>query len=657
MDHGGDNLAVDFLRRFWIVTGLLIPLLVLTRTGLGVLGFGDFPLRPYLQFVIASIIFYFSLVFFKHASYEVRLRNYGMMTLVSLALGSGYLFSAVSTFSPVLDAEFYVEISTLIWVLLFGHFLEAKSSSAAGDALQEITRLLPEKAHLKTKEGIKEVDLKSLVEGNVVIVKPGERVPADGRITKGDGNFNQAHLTGESRPVKKIRGDQVVAGAISLDGSVEIRLLRVGKLSTIGQIQNLISQAKKTKPLVQGIADQAARWLTFIALATAIITLLVWLIVFNRSPVFAITLAITVLVIACPHALGLAIPTVTTIATRLAVENGTFIKDMAKMEAVKDINYVVFDKTGTLTKGQFGVTRIEFLTKNKKNLLSIIAGIENHSSHPIGLAIVACAKDRQILPAKANNVKNLSGLGITGSVGGRKYFIGNRQLMVKKNLITPRVKRMLDSFDSVNETLVLIAGSKQVLGILALSDQVKPDSKQAVSQLHRLGIKVAMLTGDAKDVADSIAKQLGIDRVFAQVLPKDKYGRIKKLQEEGNRVMMVGDGVNDAPALTQADIGVAIGAGTDVAVEAGDIVLVHDNPKDIVGLITLSRKVYRKMVENLAWATGYNVVAIPAAAGVFAPWGFFLRPQMGAILMSLSSAVVVINALTLRRNKLAVDQK
>jgi P-type Cu2+ transporter len=648
------NSAADFLRRFWIVTGLLIPLLILTETGLSVLGFADFPLRPYLQFIVATAIFYFSLVFFKHAGHEIKAGNYGMMTLVSLALGAGYLFSVVSTLLPAVEAEFYLEISTLVWVLLFGHFLEAKSSVAAGDALQEVRKLLPEKAYLETKEGLKEVALESLAEGDIVIVRPGEKVPADGKIVEGNGGFGEAHLTGESKPVSRAKGDPVAAGAISLDGSVRVKLERVGPSSTIGRIQELILQARKTKPTAQRVADRASRWLTFTALGVSIITFFIWLVIFDRPLVFSTTLAITVLVIACPHALGLAIPTVITIAARLAVENGIFIKNMAKLEVAKDVDWAIFDKTGTLTKGQFSVKGVEFLTKvkDKKSLLSVIAGLESHSFHPIGLAIVDYFKKKQISPARVESIKNWPGLGIAGKVDKIKYFVGNQRLMTKKNLVTQTVLEKLDSFETSSDILVFAANSRQIFALVFLGDQVKPESKQAVSQLHQLGIRVAMLTGDTQKVADSVARQLGIDLVFAQVLPEDKYRYVKGLQDKGNRVVMVGDGVNDAPALVQADVGVAVGAGTDVAVEAGDVVLIRNNPKGIVSLIILSRKVYRKMIENLAWATGYNFLAIPAAAGVFAAWNFFLKPQAGAVLMSLSSVIVVINALTLKRAKL-----
>lgn len=646
--------ATDFLKRFFIVTTLLVPLIIFSHPAVKFLGVPDFALRPYLEFAIASVIFYFGIIFFKHAYHEIKMRQYGMMTLVSLGVGSGYLFSAVSTFMPALEVEFYLEISTLIWILLFGHFLEAKSSTAAGDALQEVAKLLPKEAHLKTKDGVREVSIESLEAGDVVLVKPGEKTPADGEIIKGSGNFNESHITGESKPVEKKEGAEVVAGAISLDGSVEIKLLRVGESSTIGQIQKLIFEAKQTKPSVQRLADRASQWLTFGAIAVSFTSLFVWSVVLGQPFIFAVTLAITVLVIACPHALGLAIPTVSTIATRLAIKNGVFIKDMGKIEVVKGVDYVVFDKTGTLTKGEFGVTDVKVLSGNEDELLKVAGAIESHSSHVIGLAIINYLKERKINFKEATKVKNLAGRGMDGEVSGHAFFLGNKRLMEERKVWTKEVSVVLDELSKESKTPVFIADKSKVLGVIALSDQVKVESKQAIEELHQLGVKVAMLTGDIKSAAEPIARQLGIDLFFAEVLPEDKYKHIKQLQDEGNVVMMAGDGVNDAPALTQANVGVAIGAGTDVAVEAGDIILTQSNPQHIVRLIILSRKVYAKMIQNLWWALGYNIVAIPAAAGLFIPLGFRLTPAIGALFMSLSSVVVVINAMSLRKVKLKV---
>lgn len=662
MIHGGPDMAQDFLRRFWIVTGFLVPLLLLTHTGLKLLGLTEFFFRPYIQFVIATIIFWIGRVFFQHAAHEIKAKQYGMMTLVSLGVGSGYLFSALATFLPVLKTEFYLEISTLIWVLLFGHFLEAKSSTAAGDALSEVAKLLPKKAHLIKAKKTLDVPIDQLKKDDIVLIKPGEKVPADGLIIKGSANFNEAHLTGESKPIKKTKDNQAVAGAICLDGSVQIKLNKVGANSTIGQIQALIQTAQTTKPSAQKLADRASKWLTFSALAIAIITLITWSVILAKPLVFAFTLAITVLVIACPHALGLAIPTVSTIAIRLAVKNGLFIKDLSKLEVVKAINYVVFDKTGTLTQGKFALQNFAFMDNlqaagiSKPQIYLLTLSLEKNSSHPIAQAVVNFLKTKiKTKPSPVKNFKNIAGKGIKAIVKGHQVLIGTRKLLTDSQIILyADLDKTTQFWQQQGHTIAYIAINGKHLASFSLSDQVKPESKPAIKNLHNLGVKVAMLTGDSQKVADSVAKKLNIDTVFAEVLPKTKYQHIKKLQQQGNTVIMAGDGVNDAPALTQADVGVALGAGTDVAVEAGDIILTQNNPQDLTRLIILARKVYRKMIENLIWALGYNILAIPAAAGLFISFGFQLRPDVGALLMSLSSVIVVINALALRKVKLDV---
>jgi len=674
----GPQAAGDFLRRFLIVTLLLVPLLIVSELGIKYLGTPDFAGRTYVEFAVATAIFYFGLIFFQHARHEWMARQYGMMTLVSLAVGSGYLFSAASTFIPAISTEFYLEISTLIWILLFGHFLEAKSSTAAGDALKEVAKLLPKQAHrVKTENrkqktensNVEDVDIEELKEGDVVLVKPGEKVPADGIIIKGAANFNESHISGESRPVSKKPGDRTIAGAICLDGSVEITLDKVGENSTIGQIKQLIQTAQTTKPTAQKIADKAAAVLTFTALGVGITTVLFWSLIAGQPFVFGMTLAITVLVIACPHALGLAIPTVSTIATTLAVKNGVFLKDLAKLEVIKKATCVIFDKTGTLTTGEFGVTSLRAspsragVAISPSNILQIAASLEQHSSHVIGLSIVKYAKQKGVSLQPVTDFKNLAGKGVEGMIGKKKYFVGNKSFIFSRHPEPAEGGRRISSISEIlrfaqndgmaESTLVFVSDEKNILGLISLSDQVKHESFSAVKSLHSLGVKVAMVTGDSRQVADGVAKQLGIDTVFAEVLPQDKYKYVRELQDKGEIVVMIGDGVNDAPALKQANVGVAIGAGTDVAVEAGDVVLTRSNPEDVAKLVILSRKVYRKMVENLLWATGYNVLAIPAAAGLFIPWGFRLTPGLGAILMSLSSVIVVLNALSLRRVKLS----
>lgn len=651
MGHGS---AQVFLKRFWIVTFLLIPLLVTNDFFATLLGVPTFALGKWVSFGIATIIFGFAFIFFQHASHEIKARKYGMMTLVSLAVGAGYLFSAASTFIPSLHAEFYLEISTLIWVLLFGHYLEARSGAAAGNALQEVAKLLPKQAH-KMVNGVEEdVDVAELKEHDEVLVKPGEKIPADGMVMEGSAHVDEALISGESKPVQKKEGDEVVAGAICLDGSLTVKLTRVGEHSTIGQIQKLIAEAQHTKPSSQRMADKAAGVLTFVAGITALLTILVWTLIMGETFVFAITLGITVLVIACPHALGLAIPTVTTITTSLAVKNGFFIKNMAKIEVIRKASYVVFDKTGTLTTGVFGVTDVLSLgDKTQQEVLSIAASLEQHSSHIIGQSIVAHSKKEGVTLSNISEFKNVAGKGIRASIGEEAFTVGNKAIVQEEGILSEAALEQYSQLASKGKTTIFVADENNVIGLIALSDTIKSEAYATVQKLHAMGVKVAMLTGDNAEVAKDVAEELGIDSYFAEVLPEDKYTHIQTLQTEGNVVLMVGDGVNDAPALTQADAGIAIGAGTDVAVEAGDVVLTRNNPEDIVRLLTLSKKVYTKMIQNLVWALGYNIVAIPAAAGVFAHsiffGGFFLRPEIGAFVMSLSTVIVVVNAMLLKR--------
>ncbi|HUY62379.1 MAG TPA: heavy metal translocating P-type ATPase [Candidatus Paceibacterota bacterium] len=649
--HGmGHGSAASYLRRFWIVTILIIPLALTNPPVAAFLHIPALSLGPWIQLGLATVIFGFALVFFQHAWHEIKARAFGMMTLVSLAVGTGYAFSVVATFVPSLGVQFYLEISTLVWVLLLGHYLEARSGAAAGDALAEVAKLLPKQAHKLVNGAETEVDIAELAEGDTVLVKPGEKVPADGAVIGGRSNVDESLVSGESKPVEKAEGANVIAGSIALDGSLTVKLSRVGEHSTIGQIQSLIASAQMTKPRQARIADTASAVLTFTALGVAILTLLVWSLVIGSSFAFAITLAITVLVIACPHALGLAIPTVTTIATSLSVKNGVFIKNFSKIETIRKTNYVVFDKTGTLTKGTFGVVGVEsFGDVSKDEVLRIAASLERHSSHVIGGSVVAYAGKNGISLAPVGDFKNIAGKGIRAVIDGMRYAVGNKTLMEEEHVMLDESVPMFERFSRDGKTTIFVADTKRVLGLIALADEVRPESKETVRKLHDLGLKVAMLTGDYEQVAAAVARELNIDTYFAQVLPKDKYTRIKELQKKGDVVLMVGDGVNDAPALTQADAGIAIGSGTDVAVEAGDVVLTRSNPGDIVRLIILARAVYRKMLQNLWWALGYNIIAIPAAAGIFAAWGFFLRPEIGALLMSASTVIVVVNAMSLRR--------
>ena len=647
MGHGS---AKDFLKRFWLVTFLLLPLAAVHPAVAEFFGIGGFALNKWIQFGIATIIFFIGLVFFRHAWHEISERKYGMMTLVSIAVGGGYLFSVVSTFIPSLDAQFYLEISTLIWVLLFGHYLEARSSAAAGDALSKIAQLIPSSAHKIDGEKEYDVAVEKLIVGDVVAVKPGEKIPADGIVIAGQVSVNESHITGESAPIVKKEGDSVVAGSLATDSSIRIKITRTGEHSTVGQIKALVARAQETKPASQRLADKAARVLTMVAGLTALLTLVVWFVIADKPFSFAATLAITVLVIACPHALGLAIPTVTTITMSLASQNGLFIKNLAKIEVLKRADTIVMDKTGTLTEGKFGVTDvISFGGFSQNDVLSVAASIDSASSHPIARAIVTYAKTRSIVLFPVKEFLHTSGKGSLGLVREKRYAVGNEAMVLSLVSIAEDARAAAARLSLEEKTVVFISDESGVKGVIGLSDVIKKESFRAIKALHKRGIKIVMLSGDNKKVTSRVALALGIDEYFAEVKPDEKYAHIINLQKNGGIVVMIGDGVNDAPALAQADVGVAIGAGTDVAVESGDVVLIKSNPMDLVRLVDLSRAVYRKMIQNLVWALGYNIVAIPAAAGVFAAWGFFLRPEIGALVMSLSTVIVVINALSLKR--------
>ncbi|TAJ13102.1 heavy metal translocating P-type ATPase, partial [Patescibacteria group bacterium] len=548
MSHGS---SVDYLKRFWIVTFLLVPLFLTNEMFMTAINLGPIPFSKWIGLGVATAIFSFSLVFFKHAWHEIKARSYGMMTLVSLAVGSGYIFSIVSTLLPAINAEFYLEIGTLIWVLLFGHYLEARSTSRAGDSLQEVAKLLPKKAHKLINNIEEEVDVAELVENDIVLVKPGEKVPSDGIIERGSARVDEALISGESKPINKQEGDTVVAGSICLDGSLTVRVTRVGEHSTVGQIQKLIFEAQKTKPRSQKIADKASSILTLIAGVTALLTILVWSVFLGHPFVFSLTLAITVLVIACPHALGLAIPTVTTITTSLAIKNGVFIKNLAKIETLKKADYVVFDKTGTLTHGQFGVTKIVSTDSLSENdILAVTGSLEKHSSHVIGVSIVEYAKTKGISLVEPTEFKNIAGKGVYGEVHKTAYIVGNKALMDDYKLSIESLSKVYKELSSAGSTVVFIADTKKVLGIVALSDEIKAESYIAIRALKKMNINVAMLTGDSSEVAQSVAHELDIEEFSAGVLPADKYEYVKKLQNDGHTVVMVGDGVNDAPSLT-----------------------------------------------------------------------------------------------------------
>ncbi len=623
MDHTEHHrmMAEDFKRRFKVVLPLTIAVLILSPKIQGWLGISvNIPYSSLILFFLGSLVaLYGGWPFFTAAADELKSKNWGMMTLVSLAVLSGYFFSVAATFLFPGESLWW-EISTLVLAFLFGHWMEMRAVLGTGSALKELAKLIPPTAHLLVGKQLKNVGTEELKKGDIILVKPGEKVPIDGEVVDGVSSVNESMITGESRPVEKKKGGEVIGGTINNDGSLTIRVTKIGSETAIAQISELIKAAQATKPSVQKLADRAANWLTITAIVVGSGTFIYWFFVNPQGAVFAATLAITVVVITCPHALGLAIPTVTTITSAIAAKNGILIRDMKGLEVARRIDYVIFDKTGTLTKGEFGVIEAN------NDLLKLAAAVEMHSQHPIGKAIVEEARKQKIEIPEAAEFKSYPGKGVEGKVGKLKIEVKGPGVSVFKD--------------------------GKLIGTIEVEDEIRPESKEAIKRLHDLGIKVAMLTGDKKNVADDVGKRLGIDTVFAEVLPEDKVNKVKELQKMGHTVGMVGDGVNDAPSLKQAHVGIAIGAGTDVAIESAEIVLVKNNPLDVVKVISLSRQTDIKMKQNLAWATGYNLLAIPAAAGVFIPWGIMLRPEWGALLMSASSIIVVANALQLKSLKL-----
>ena len=655
-EHGGHeehtSMEYEFRKRFFITLPFVVFTMLLSPNIQKWLSLTlDFSGRDIVLFVIGTFIFFFGgLPFFKGAAGEISRKNPQMMTLVAFAISVGYTFSVAATF--LFPGEsLYWEIATLISVFLLGHWLEMRAVRGATRALSELAKLIPPSAHLLKNGSILDVKTSEVNLHDIVLVKPGEKIPVDGIVLKGESSVNESMITGESRPVDKKKGDKVIGGTINQDGSLTIEVAKTGADTAISQIMKLIQDAQSSKPNVQHLADRAASVLFYVALFAGTATFIVWLFVLPQGAVFAATAAVAVVVVACPHALGLAIPTVTTITSTLGAKNGILIKEMKGLEIARKIDYVVFDKTGTLTQGTFGIADI-VISKNSKlteeEILALAAAVEVNSQHSIAQGIVNDTRKRNIKIPEVTNFKSYPGKGATGLVNGKTVAVGNQTFMKELNIpvdVAPKQGKAA--------TPVYIAENNSLQAVFYLADIIRNESVEAVKKLHDMGVKTAMLTGDAQDVAEAVGRELKVDTIFAQVLPNDKVNKIKQLQKEGHIVAMVGDGVNDAPSLTQAHVGIAIGAGTDVAVESADIVLMKNNPLDVVKAISLSRKTNSKMVQNLAWATGYNVFAIPTAAGVLYPsFGILLRPEWAALLMSASSIIVVFNALLLRRSKL-----
>jgi P-type Cu2+ transporter len=647
----GDHAAM-FRRRFWLTLVLTIPIVAYSQMVQEWFGYTApaFPGSDLMAPVLGTIVFlYGGWPFLTGGVAEIRSRRPGMMLLIALAITVAFAASAATTLG-VFDLEFWWELSALIVIMLLGHWLEMRAIGQAQGALSALAELLPDEAERVDADGsVRIVPLAELAVGDVVLVRSGSRVPADGRIVEGDAELDESMVTGESRPVPKLPGDEVVAGTVATDSAVRVRVTAVGEDTALAGIQRLVAEAQSSRSRAQVLADRAAALLFYVAAGAGLATLVVWLLL--QRPDDAVTRSVTVLVIACPHALGLAIPLVISISTSLSARAGILVKDRLAVERMREVDVVLFDKTGTLTRGRHAVSGVAAADGRDDAVLSLAAAAEADSEHPLGRAIVEAARARGEVPA-ATDFRSMTGRGVEARVGDTTIAVGGPALLRERDADPGALDGGIEDWRRRGAAVLYVLRGDQVVGALALEDEVRPESKQAVEELHGLGVRVAMITGDARQVAESVADRLGIDEVFAEVLPELKDRAVRELQERGHRVAMVGDGVNDAPALARADVGIAIGAGTDVAIESAGVVLVSDDPRGVLDVIRLSRASYRKMVQNLVWAAGYNVVAIPVAAGVLAWAGITLAPAVGAILMSLSTIVVALNAQLLRRLRL-----
>jgi Cu2+-exporting ATPase len=653
--HAGHSVAM-FRDKFWLSLALTIPTLVWGHMLQRAFDYHApvFPGARWIPALFGTAVFlYGGRVFIQGAVRELKDRAPGMMVLIALAISVAFVFSVVVTIGFP-GMPLWEELSTLVTIMLLGHWIEMRSISQAQGAVKELARLLPSTATRLVGDGTEEVPIGDLRLGDILLVRPGASVPADGAVRDGASSVNESMITGESRPVDKRPGDKVIAGTVNGTGSLRIEVTGVGDRTALAGIMRLVEQAQSSRSRAQALADRAAFALTVIALGAGILTLVIWLFLRPGDPAFAIERLVTVLVIACPHALGLAIPLVIAISTTLGARSGLLVRDRRGLEEARNVDTVVFDKTGTLTKGEFGV--VDIATANgvtPDDALRLAASVEADSEHTIAQGIVRSARDRGIEVRAPESFDAIPGKGAKARVGGRQLYVGGPALLQTLGVTPPEeVRAAVARASDRGQASIYLADETSVLATFALADVVRPESREAVQALHDARIEVVMMTGDARSVAQAVASDLGIDRVFAEVLPEQKALRIQELEHAGKRVAMVGDGVNDAPALVTANVGIAIGAGTDVAVEAGDIVLVRNDPRDVPRIIALSRASYRKMIQNLWWAAGYNIVAIPLAAGLLASRGFVLSPAIGAVLMSASTVIVAINAQLLRRAKL-----
>jgi P-type Cu2+ transporter len=656
--HGTDHTGHEqmFRTRFWWCLLLSIPVLLYSEMIQKWLGFTPpaFPFSGWIPFVFSLIVFaYGGVPFLQMAVPELRDRKPGMMTLISLAISVALVYSVAAQFLN-LGEGFFWELVTLIDIMLLGHWLEMRSVRQASGALNELAKLMPDTAErIHHGDETETVPVSSLKRGDLVLVRPGASIPADGEVVEGHSNVNESMITGESAPVHKMSPMKVIAGTINGEGSLRVRVTATGSETALAGIMRLVEQAQQSKSNTQVLADKAAGWLFYIALVSAMLTAIVWSLAdaFNLQ---VLERVVTVLVIACPHALGLAIPLVVAITTAMGARNGILVRNRLALEAAREIDVVIFDKTGTLTEGRFGVVDIATADGWDANrAVALAAALEGDSEHLIAQAIRRLARDRKLTLRPIQEFSALKGRGVQAVVEKETYYVGGPRLLEMLALKPEsNIAAFTETANRNAQTVVYLTTKERIHAAISIADVLRPESKQAVQSLHEMGIEVAMLTGDSQAVAQAVASQLGIQRVFAEVLPEHKDQKVMELQKQGKRVAMVGDGVNDAPALTRADVGIAIGGGTDVAIESAGIILVNSNPLDVVKIFKLSRASYRKMIQNLWWAAGYNIVAIPLAAGVLVGWGILLSPAMGALLMSISTIVVALNAQLLRRTAL-----
>ncbi len=632
--------------RFFVCLILTIPVLLFSQAIQTWFHYNlTFPYQTYVLLVLALIIYaYGGWPFLKGSTQELRARQPGMMILIGTAISVAFFFSAATVFFPV-GNDFFWELATLIDVMLLGHWLEARSVLGASRALEELVRVMPTTAHMIEDGMIMDMPASGLKVGDFVLIRPGEKAPSDGVVIEGESFVNEALLTGESRPMHKQPSDTVIGGAINGDGALTVKIERTGEETYLSQVIKLVKLAQESKSRTQDLANRAAALLFYVAVIVGSVTFLVWGSFGNFQ--FALTRTVTVLVIACPHALGLAIPLVVAISTAITAKSGILIRDRKSFENARDVNAVIFDKTGTLTTGQFGVSNIISLI-SENDLLTLTAAVEQNSEHTIAKAIIKYIKEKGITIPKSQNFEAIPGKGAKARVDGKTVYVGSPSLLEELNIQNGDI-RMID-LQKAGKTTVFTVVDGELAGVFALADKIREESQAAVQDMKAQGIKVYMLTGDSPEVAKSVAEMVGIDAFFAGVLPDQKAQKIKELQGQGFRVAMVGDGINDAPALATADVGIAIGAGSDVAIESADIILVKNDPRDVPKAFDFSKRTYSKMVQNLWWAAGYNIFAIPLAAGVFAGLGIVVDPAVGAILMSLSTVLVAVNSQTLRRN-------